>query len=440
MEKILIIDDDDAIRRTMELHLADKGFRVFCGDSLRSGKDLWNRHNPEIVLLDLKLPDGEGTSLLKEQMEAGSEAIVLMITGHQDMEYAIHAMKHGAFNYLHKPLNIDELDLSLEDAVRELRVSRKTIAINQHENEFNAGRIAGVSASILNTHKQIGMAAKSKVNVLISGESGTGKELVARAIHYNSTPDEPFVAVNCSAIVSQLMESEMFGHEKGAFTGAVDRKLGKCEYAGHGTLFLDEIGDLSMELQAKLLRVLQERCFERVGGTAQIPFLARVIAATHQHLESLTGTREFREDLYFRLNVFQINLLPLRERKEDILPLVEHLLEKINLDLHRKVNKVPEPVVKRLMNYSWPGNVRELENVLTQAVVRSTGDTLSVDFLEPASHPTGAKRELQALAEVEKEHIKWVLGQVGGNLGKACEVLGITRPTLRKKMEDYSIS
>ncbi len=440
MEKILIIDDDDAIRRTMELHLADKGFRVFCGDTLRSGKDLWNRHNPEIVLLDLKLPDGEGTSLLKEQIEAGSEAIVLMITGHQDMEYAIRAMKHGAFNYLHKPLNIDELDLSLEDAVRELRVSRRTIAINQHENEFNAGRIAGVSASILNTHKQIGMAAKSKVNVLISGESGTGKELVARAIHHNSTLDEPFVAVNCSAIVSQLMESEMFGHEKGAFTGAVDRKLGKCEYAGHGTLFLDEIGDLSMELQAKLLRVLQERCFERVGGTSQIPFRARVIAATHQHLDRMTGTHEFREDLYFRLKVFQINLLPLRERKEDILPLVHHLLEKINLELHRKVNKVPDPVVKRLMNYSWPGNVRELENVLTQAVVRSTGDTLSVDFLEPAARPAAGKKELRSLAEVEKEHIEWVLGQVGGNLGKACEVLGITRPTLRKKMEDYSIS
>jgi len=440
MEKILIIDDDDAIRRTMELHLADKGFHVFCGDSLKAGKELWNRHNPEIVLLDLKLPDGEGTSLLKEQVEAGSQAIILMITGHQDMDYAIRAMKHGAFNYLHKPLNIDELDLSLEGAVRELRVSRRTIATNRPEDEFKPGRIAGVSASILDTHKQIGMAAKSKVNVLITGESGTGKELVARAIHQNSTPVEPFVAVNCSAIVSQLMESEMFGHERGAFTGAVDRKLGKCEYAGHGTLFLDEIGDLSFELQSKLLRVLQERYFERVGGTSQIPFRARVIAATHQRLESMIGTHEFREDLYFRLKVFQINLLPLRERKEDILPLVHHLLEKINLELHRKVNKVPDPVVKRLMNYSWPGNVRELENVLTQAVVRSTGDTLSVDFLEPAAYPAPAKRELRTLAEVEREHIEWVLGQVGGNLGKACEVLGITRPTLRKKMDDYGIS
>jgi two-component system response regulator AtoC len=440
MEKILIIDDDDAIRRTMELHLADKGFRVFCGDSLKAGKELWNRHNPEIVLLDLKLPDGEGTSLLKEQMEAGSDAIVLMITGHQDMDYAIRAMKHGAFNYLHKPLNIDELDLALEGAVRELRVSRKTLATIQSEEGFKPGRIAGVSASILDTHKQIGIAAKSKVNVLITGESGTGKELVAWAIHQNSTPAEPFVAVNCSAIVSQLMESEMFGHEKGAFTGAVDRKLGKCEYAGRGTLFLDEIGDLSMELQAKLLRVLQERYFERVGGTSQIPFKARVIAATHQSLESMVGIHEFREDLYFRLKVFQIKLLPLRERKEDILPLVYYLLEKINFELHRKVNKVPDLVSKRLMNYSWPGNVRELENVLTQAVVRSSGDTLSVDFLDTPSRQITPGRELKSLAELEREHIEWVLGQVNGNLGKACDVLGITRPTLRKKMDDYGIS
>jgi two-component system response regulator AtoC len=440
MNTILIIDDDDAIRRTMELHLTDKHYEVMSAENLATGRELWKTRDPEIVILDLKLPDGDGTTLLAERMKEQADTIVIMVTGHHDMEYAIRAMKSGAFNYIHKPLDIDEFDLALEKAVKELHARKRAKSLRlEAGDEFRAGRIAGQSRAILEIHKQIGLASKSPVNVLIVGASGTGKELVARAIHHNSAPDEPFVAVNCSAIVPTLMESEIFGHERGAFTGAHQRKIGKLEIAGAGTLFLDEIGDMPFDLQSKLLRVLQERVFERVGGTTSLPFQARVIAATHRNLSEMVQAHEFREDLYFRLKVIEISIPPLSERKEDIPVLVQHLLEKINRELHRKVTRIPDEVIQRLKSYHWPGNVRELENVLTQSVVRSTGDTLTLDFFGEPITSLSAMRAMKTLDEIEKEHIEWVLGEVSGNLGKACEVLGITRPTLRKKIEDFAI-
>lgn len=440
MERILIVDDDDAIRRTLELHLADKGFAVITGADRASGKEQWDRHEPDIVILDLKLPDGDGISLLDQQVQAGSEAIVIMVTGHHDMENAIRAMKSGAFNYIHKPLDIDELDAALKKAVDQIRARHRAMTLeSQYDDEYKPGRIAGQSQAILEIHKQIGLVSKSKVNVLIVGESGTGKELVARAVHQNSAPDQPFVAVNCSAIVPTLMESELFGHERGSFTGAHQRKIGKMQLAASGTLFLDEVGDLPLDLQAKILRVIQEKSFERVGGTSEISFDARIISATHRNLDKMVKNSQFRDDLYFRLKVVEIIIPPLRDRREDIPQLVSHLLEKINRDLHRKITKISDQMMKQLLKYDWPGNVRELENVLTQSVVRSTGDTLSLDLFPEHVFPTGAKRELKSLADVEKEHIENVLIEVGGNLGKACEILGISRPTLRKKMEDYDI-
>ncbi|MBU0507611.1 sigma-54 dependent transcriptional regulator [bacterium] len=437
MESVLIIDDDDAIRRTLELHLSEQRFEVYGADNLVSGRALWNEREPDIVVLDLKLPDGDGTALLQEQTAAQSPAMVVMITGHQDMEYAIRAMKSGAFNYIHKPLDIDELDAVLAKAAQQVRARRRTQAIGGGE-PWKPNRIAGSSRAILEIHKQIGLASKSRVSVLISGESGTGKELVARAIHQNSAADEPFVAMNCSAIVPTLFESELFGHERGSFTGAHQRKIGKLELAGSGSLFLDEIGDLTTDAQSKLLRVLQERTFERVGGNMAIPFEARVIAASHRNLGELIKEGRFREDLFFRLKVVEIHVPPLRDRVEDIPAITDYLLEKINRELHRSITKIPESVMRRLQRNDWPGNVRELENVLTQAVLHSTGDTLTLDFLrEPAESPPG---ELATLAEMEKQHIAKVLRAVDWNLGNACEVLGISRPTLRKKMEDYGIS
>lgn len=439
MESILIIDDDDAIRRTLELHLSEQRYETFGADSLAKGRQLWMERDPDLVVLDLKLPDGDGVALLEERVREGSVAPVVMITGHQDMEYAIRAMKSGAFNYIHKPLDIDELDAVLARAAEQVRARRRTQAIEGNE-KWKPGRMAGGSRAILEVHKQIGLATKSRVSVLISGESGTGKELAARAIHQNSSPDESFVAANCSAIVPTLFESELFGHERGAFTGAHQRKIGKLEQAARGTLFLDEIGDLPSDAQAKLLRVLQERTFERVGGTATIPFEARVIAATHRDLEILVREGAFREDLLFRLKVMEIRMPALRERRGDIPDLVHYLLEKIHRELHRSISKVPESVMRRLQRAAWPGNVRELENVLIRAVLRSTGDTLALDFEidEPPAHRTQSS-QLCSLAEMEKRHITEVLTTVGGNLGRACEILGITRPTLRKKMEDYHI-
>jgi DNA-binding NtrC family response regulator len=437
MESILIVDDDDAIRRTLELHLAGRGYEVFGGDTLEHGRQLWLEREPDLVILDLKLPDGDGTTLLEDPELSRRPTMVIMITGHQALEFAIRAMKSGAYNYIHKPLDIDELDVAVDKARQQIRAQRRAEVVASEQ--WRPGRIAGQSRAILEVHKQIGLAAKSRVNVLISGESGTGKELVARAIHENSTPGEPFVAVNCSAVVSTLIESEMFGHERGAFTGALQRKIGRFELAGAGTLFLDEIADLNLDLQARLLRVLQERTFERVGGISPVTFEARVIAATNRDLHTLVKRGQFREDLFFRLNVMEIHLPPLRERPEDIPVLVHYLLEKINRDLHQRITRVPDSVMNALGLHSWPGNVRELENVLTQAMLRSTGDTLTLDF-SVAAGPSGAKTELRSLAEVEKEHIRAVLLAVGGNLGRACEILGITRPTLRKKMEDYGLS
>jgi len=439
MESILIVDDDDAIRRTLELHLTEQCYEVFGADSLSAGRSLWVEREPDIVILDLKLPDGEGVTLLEEQIHSGSTTPVVMITGHQDMDYAIRAMKSGAFNYIHKPLDIDELNAVLSRAADQVRARRRVQEVGG-ANAWKPGRIAGNSRLMLEVHKQIGLVSKSRVSVLIFGESGTGKELVARAVHQNSTPDEPFVAANCSAIVPTLFESELFGHERGAFTGAHQRKIGKLELAGRGTLFLDEIGDLSPDVQAKLLRVLQERSFERVGGITAIPFEARVIAATHRDLSELVAAGQFREDLLFRLKVMEIRLPALRERRDDIPELAHYLLEKINRNLHRAISKVPESVLRRLQQAEWPGNVRELENVLTRALLRSTGDTLSLDFeIDAPLLQTSEPPRLVSLADMEKRHISDVLAAVGGNLGRACEVLGITRPTLRKKMEEYGI-
>ncbi len=439
MPGLLIIDDDDGIRRTLELHLKDSFSEVTTADSLAHGKSAWTSQSPDIVILDLMLPDGTGLQLLQQMYEANSTAVVIMITGQHEMEYAVEAMKHGAFNYINKPLDIHELNSALDSAQQQISARSRSYLL-PIGGDYRPHRIVGTSRTILDIHKQIGLAAKSRVNVLIEGESGTGKELVARAIHEHSIANMPFVAVNCSAIVPTLAESELFGHERGAFTGAHAKKIGKLELAGKGTLFLDEIADMPIDLQAKLLRVIQERSFERVGGRESIRFEARVVSATNKSLDALVADELFREDLYFRIKVMGIKIPPLRERIEDIPELVEYLLEKINRDLHRKVTRISGDVLREFQTYRWPGNVRELENVLTQAVVRTAGDVLSrVSINEGRNSASVEADDLRSLAEVEKEHIIHVLKQIDGNLGRACEILGITRPTLRKKMDDYGL-
>lgn len=454
MAKLLVIDDDASARRTLELAFGRAGHEVVTAGTVKEGYDTWIEQTPDVILLDLMLPDGTGQELLERAAEEHLSGIIIMITGHQDLERAIAAMQAGAFDYIHKPLDIDELEIAVQKALDHIAQKQHVAIVADLDKGDIEDRIVGSSKSVIDLHKEIGIISRGQANVLITGESGTGKELVARAIHRYSNPDEPFIPVNCSALVPTLLESELFGHEKGAFTGAERRKPGRMEIAGAGTLFLDEIGDLDASLQVKLLRVLQERVFERVGGTEQIPFRGRVVAATHRNLESLIADERFREDLYYRLKVGHIHLPPLRERVEDIPALVEHLLVKANRQLHRDVKRVPEDVLLQLKQYPWPGNIRELENRIHIAVMTSPGDTLAVDLPSPEGVPNGkaalgtsegneSDQNLtfwnQSLEEVEKAHIQSVLKAVGNNFGEACEVLGISRPTLRRKMREYNL-
>ncbi len=440
MTRILVIDDDQAARRTLELFFSEAGHEVLTAGTAAAGRKAWRDSSPDVVLLDLMLPDGYGLDLLTEAGEEGLPGIVIMITGHQDLDLTIQGMRSGAWDYIHKPLNIDELEQAVMSALA-LESSRENPAlVVDLQEDTNPEKIVGCSRALVEIHKRIGLTSRGQANVLITGESGTGKELVARAIHRYSCPREPLMAVNCSAFVPTLLESELFGHEKGAFTGADRKKSGRFELAGSGTLFLDEIGDLDPALQVKLLRVLQERVFERVGGTQEIEFKARVVAATNRDLKQLVTEGAFREDLLFRLKVIEIDLPPLRERREDILPLTEHLLLKINRELNRDVTDVAPGVLQQLQNYDWPGNVRELENRLTAAVMLSAGKSLDIKLPADDEKPLVTEPDWQrSLAQIESEHILQVLIACDWNLGKSCEILGITRPTLRRKIEEYKI-
>ena len=442
MNKVLLIDDDKTIGETLRLHLSSQGYEVTLANRIGEGRRLWQLGNPDLVLLDQKLPDGSGLDLLREAKRERWSGSVIMITGYQDMTSTIDAMKLGAFDYLLKPLNLDEFDLVIEKAVHTAKLDARLKAISrEHTEDFNRYDIVGNSPAIYKVIKQIGLAANNPVTVLVQGESGTGKELITRVLHRATNPEEPFVAINCSAMVETLLESELFGHEKGAFTSAHMRKIGKLEFAGAGTVFLDEISELSTNLQAKLLRVIQEREFERVGGLKSLPLKARIVTATNRDLKQLVQEGRFREDLYYRLQVFFITLPPLREHREDIPLLVEHLLKRINIELHKKIVKVADNDLERLMAFDWPGNVRELYNVLIRAAVVSKGDVLVLgDFGDrQATPPDSLGRSLPSLKELEKEHIERVLRFTKGNYGEACEILGITRPTLRKKLEDYNL-
>ena len=442
MNKILIIDDDKSICQTLQLHLGAEGHEVVMTQRIAEGREKWPEFSPDIVLLDLKLPDGTGLDLLREAKKAQWPGAVIMITGYQDMSSTIEAMKLGAHDYLLKPLNLEALDLSIKKARNFAALSERIKAISREgAGDFKPDDIIGATPGMHEVVKQIGLAAASPVTVLIRGASGTGKELVARVIHRSTTPDEPFVAINCSSVVGTLLESELFGHEKGAFTGADRRKIGKLEFAGSGTVFLDEISEMSLDLQAKILRVLQEREFERVGGLSTIAFKARLIAATNRELAAMVEQGSFRQDLYFRLKVFYIDLPPLRERHDDIPQLVAHLLKRINRELHLRITKVAEADLKRLAAYEWPGNVRELHNVLTRAAVLTKGDVLDLSDFRPESAAPHAAPETEwpPLKEIERRYIIRVLAYTGNNYGETCEILGITRPTLRKKMEDYGL-
>jgi two-component system response regulator AtoC len=442
MKSILIIDDDPLIGKTLSSHLTRKGFEVILAEDGEAGLQKYEETYPELVILDIRLPGKDGLEILSKIKVKNKKACIIIMTAYDDMKTTIEAIKSGAFEYLVKPLDYVELDLTVDKAFQIKSLEDKvSYLMEERQKEYTIDNIIGRSPQMRQVFKLIGSVANSRTNIIIQGESGTGKELVAKAIHYNSpSREEPFIVINCSAISDTLLESELFGHVKGAFTDAVCETRGKFEIAGKGTLFLDEIGDISPNLQAKLLRVIETRDFMKVGGEKILKTQARIIAATNQDLKSLVEKGKLREDLYYRLKVVEITLSPLRERKEDIPDLVAYLLEKINRKLRKDVRKVPPEIMQLLMNIPWKGNVRELENALTRAAILAKGDVILEENLPlEAAEKKHLMKELVSLTEIEKDYINHVLKATKGNKTKASQILQISRPTLDKKIKEYRI-
>jgi two-component system response regulator AtoC len=442
MKSILIIEDDKLVGRTLASHLTRKGYEVSLAENGATGIERYNEICPDLVMLDIRLPDADGLDVLKRIKAEPRNAVFLVMTAYDDMKTTVEAIKFGAFEYLVKPLNFLELDLTIEKAFQVRALEEKvSYLVEEKQKEYTIDNLVGHSSRMREVFKMIGSVATTRTNILIQGESGTGKELVAKAIHYNSPfREEPFIVINCSAIQDTLLESELFGHTRGAFTDAVSETRGKFEIAGRGTLFLDEVGDVSPNLQSKLLRVIETRDFMKVGGEKVLKTEARIIAATNQNLTALIEKGRFREDLYYRLKVVEIHLPPLRERKDDIPDLAAYLLEKINRELRKNVRKVPPDVMKILMEMPWKGNVRELENALTRAAILAKGDVILRENLpiEPSDKKT-FNRDLVALKDVERSYIQHVLAATHGSKTKTSQILQISRPTLDKKIKEYEL-
>ena len=444
MKTILIADDEKAIRRTLELHLCEEGYDVLT--ALDGPEALVKAAVPEVdlVLLDLRLPGMDGFEVLKIIKERRPALPVVMITAYDDMSTAIEAIRLGAIDHLGKPVDLDHLNEVIEKIFEMSDVSREgVIFCDSPEPHFEKNIMVGRSRSMKEVYKTIGAVADSRATVLIHGESGTGKELVARALHFNSRfRNRPFIAVACSALAPTLLESELFGHERGAFTRAYRTKPGKFELAQGGTLFLDEISETSLEIQVKLLRVLQEREFERVGGDETLKADVRIIAATNKDLSALVARNDFRKDLYYRLTVVTLDLPPLRERQEDIPMLVKFFLEKMRHEMGRSVDVVPQESMSRILEYSWPGNVRELENTLRRAVLLSHGNVLLPEALRLDDSKGGDKLPLmiKPLQELEREHIENILVFANYEKKRAARILGISRPTLDRRIREYGLN
>jgi len=444
MDKILIIDDKHAILESLEMFFAEKGYRVYTADCGATGMALLKRHDPDVVILDIRLPDTHGISLLEQIQTLEKPAKVIMITAFQDMETTIQAMKLGAYDYIHKPLDVDKIELAVERALYTLKIDRETPQVAEITQPPNPEVIIGKSDRMRNIFKTIGLLSQNRAPVLIQGETGTGKELIARVIHRNSLfAMEPFITFDCSAVVETLLESELFGHEKGAFTGATQSKAGKIELAGNGTLFLDEIGELPLIMQRKFLGFLQRNEYDRVGGKHPLTSRCRIIAATNRNLAQMVNTGIFRQDLFFRLKVVMIQVPLLVERLTDIPDLVGHFLQKINWELGTDIFSLEKGVLDRLSVHTWPGNVRELENVLVEAVVRARGKVILVDEIEDilsSNYPiTTTRLATYSLPHMEKEHIRATLDRLNWNRSETARVLGISLPTLRKKIRKYGI-
>ncbi len=441
--RILIVDDEEIVRESLSGWLREDGYRVDTAPDGPTALDKVRAERWAIALVDLKMPGMDGLQVLQEIRRIRPEVAVVIMTAYATVDTAVSAMKLGAYDYLVKPFDPEEMSLMVEKIARQQALEREASVLRRViKREYRFRDLVSKSPAMQAVFELARAAARSQSTVLILGESGTGKEVLARAIHLESPRAQgPFVAVSCAALPESLLESELFGHEKGAFTGAAARRIGKFEAAHTGTLFLDEIGDISPKLQLDLLRVLEERRFCRVGGVEPVDVDVRIIAATNRDLTQAVAEGRFREDLYYRLNVVPIRLVPLRERREDIPLLVEDLLERLAAEQGRRVDGVSPEAMARLVAYDWPGNIRELRNLLERALVVASGPVL-----QPADFGFGATSAAEldrvgplSLEEVERRHIANVLRFTAGNISQAARLLGIDRVTLYNKMKKYQL-
>jgi len=443
---ILIVDDDIASCRTLQLHLRSEGYDVSMVHSVDEGMAAARTRCPDLLILDIRMPGKSGLEGLPEFKQSFPALHIIMITAFHDMDSTIQAMQNGAEDYIHKPIDIDELDSTIAQILAP--DAQPTMETEYDKPLADGNTMVGRSRAMKEVFKTIGLVASSPVTVLITGESGTGKELVARAIHRaGQRGDGAFVAINCAALVENLLESDMFGHEKGSFTGAVGRQPGKFELANHGSIFLDEIGELSLTMQAKLLRVLQEKEFTPIGAKTPQRTNARVIAATNVDLAERVREGRFREDLYYRLRVVTIHLPPLRKRREDIVDLVQTLISRLNQQMHANVTQISADVMECLKEYDWPGNVRELSNTLEKAMALCPGSVITrnliSDICSNDTSPTDDEHRPLAelsLEEIEGAHVKRVLEATRWHKGHACEILGVSRPRLRRMIKHFRLT
>nr|WP_254053697.1 sigma-54 dependent transcriptional regulator [Singulisphaera sp. GP187] len=467
MSRLLVVDDEPNVLFSLQESLKSDTLEVFTARTAKEGIELAQRQRPDAVILDVRLPDMSGLDAFDRIRQIDARLPVIVITAFAATETAIQAMKRGAFEYLLKPLDLGVLRTVLAKAFEQNRLThvRALLADEEEPEDVAVDRIVGRSPAMQEVYKEIGRAASQDVTVLILGESGTGKELVARAIYQHGLrSDRPFLAINCAAIPETLLEAELFGHERGAFTGADRRRIGKFEQADGGTIFLDEIGDMSPATQAKMLRILQDGRFERLGSSNTIQANVRLIAATNRDLDSMIADDRFRQDLFYRLNVFTISLPPLRERRIDIPIMVEHLVKLFNRELGKQVRTIAPEAMRLLETREWPGNVRELQATIKYALVHATGDILTLDCLPPALRADAASPQIisetspepellgvarlvrsliqsgdndlyqKVIAAVDRAVLKEVLNSVRGNQFRASELLGISRNTLRSKI------
>ncbi|HXV37341.1 MAG TPA: sigma-54 dependent transcriptional regulator [Myxococcota bacterium] len=451
--RILVVDDEQSMQEFLEIFFRSEGYDVATAGDVDTALAQLESDDFDVVISDIQMPTRSGIELLHAASQISPETVVIMITAFASTETAIGAMKEGAYDYVTKPFKVDELRIVVEKALEKKLLASENRRLKRELRSQSRDRsLIGNSAAIRRVCELVAQVAESKANVLISGESGTGKEVVARAIHRGgSRRERPFVAVNCAAIPETLLESELFGHVKGAFTGAVQNKQGLFEVADGGTLFLDEVGELTLSVQVKLLRAIQEKCFRRVGASADIRSDVRIIAASNRRLEQEVAAGHFREDLYYRLNVIEIPLPALRERSEDIPLLIDHFIAKYAAELEKPVTRASDEAVARLVAYRFPGNVRELENVIERAVALSRSEVIELDALPPAVLNPAAAGELRRIIgsegidlegmvnEYERGLLREALAAANGVKKKAAQLVGVSFRSFRYRLEKLGL-